>query len=503
MEEVIFINKTGSSGSLSKSSHAEAATVLSHVQRNRRKAEGRNHNKPWLNMSSVLHPMDTSRSEKRSEHTATVSLVIVDPHEPLSSPSHMPKTYPSANGYDPFHCTIIGSDAETHALLLRTFFNVARGNFIAEAFAPNPDKQSKRMQEATSRHATIITKRIQRCVDDKLLMYATLAYSSSMLGWTTGRFRHKKPPEFFIAKALPDLRFRLGQKIGLADDWLLMSLYSLAITEFWNGLPVIWSRHPGRNDMILRTAAESLEASRTHLKALIYLVTNVGGWHLVDPYILDSTILADKYLAIATMEPPMLSAMWDPGPLKDDIRAELNITELAYPFLGKQLLEEPLSTRLIEILKDLVAHCRVAHDIWSLSDAVTAELESWLFRRFQAIQYRLIFQYHDGASTYLDRCISLAALVFACGSTPSHGPQLGARYLAKALRGVLEEDTTAWKYLSSENLRLWCIYVGSVAPGPPEDKSWFQGQLKLHVSQRATTVDPLSFIEEYLLLPIR
>ena len=503
MEEVIFINKTGSSGSLSKSSHAEAATVLSHVQRNRRKAEGRNRNKPWLNMSSVLQPMDTPRSEQRSEHAETVSLVFADPHGPLSSPSHMPTTYPSANGYDPFHCTIVGTDAETHALLLRTFFNVARGNFVAEAFAPNPHEQSERMQEATSRHAAIITRRMQRCVDDKLLMYATLAYSSSILGWTTGRFRHKKPPEFFIAKALPDLRFRLGQRVCLADDWLLLSLYSLAITEFWNGLPVIWSRHPGRNDMILRTAAESLEASRTHLKALMYLVANAGGWRSVNPYILDSTILADKYLAIATMKPTMLSATWDPGPLTDTIRAELNITELAYPCLGKQLLEEPLSSRLLEVLKDLVAHCRVAHDIWSRSDAVTAELESWLFRRFQAIQYRLIFQYHDGASSYLDRCISLAALVFACGSTPSHGPQLGARYLAQALRLVLEEGTAIWTYIASENLRLWCIFLGSCAHGPPEDISWFQRQLQLHVSQCATEADALSFLQGYLFLPNR
>ena len=131
----MFINKTGSSGVFSRSSSTEASAVLSHVQRNRRKAEGRNKSKPWSNLVSVLHNLDAPESEEGPPRTRKSNLIAIDLRAPTLSPSHMPRNYPSSNGYDPFHCTIIGTDAETHALLLRTFFDVARSNFIDEAFA--------------------------------------------------------------------------------------------------------------------------------------------------------------------------------------------------------------------------------------------------------------------------------------------------------------------------------------------------------------------------------
>lgn len=58
--------------------------------------------------------------------------------------------------------------------------------------------------------------------------------------------------------------------------------------------------------MVSSMAVESLDASRTHLEGLVHAVTVAGGRYLFNSYILDSAILLDKYLAIATMKPPML-----------------------------------------------------------------------------------------------------------------------------------------------------------------------------------------------------
>lgn len=396
-----FVNKTPSSEALSKSSRSESAVMLSHVQTNRRRAEGRDQHEPWSAYVSVLESNERSPS----------------PSRPV----------PSFNAYDPFHCTVIGTEAETHTLLRRAFFEVARTNFLAEAFAPNPQRI---VQHSSSppRHQAIISARLQRCVHDKLLMYATLAYSSSMLGWITGRFS-EEAPEVFIGKAIPHLRSR----VHIApDDWLLLSLYSLAITELWNGLPEMWARHDERRSRMVREmAGHSLTACRMHLRALVLLVTNAGGWHLFNPYLLDSTLLADKFLAIASEKPPILGLAWDPGP------GELN-TALTSPLLGERLLNTVADTGLGATLRDLVEYCHLAQEIWR-SDHVAAEAETWLFRRLQAIQMRLLLHFHDQALRHNDRCTSLAALVFVAVVIPSPGTKISAQYLAHSLCLTMQE----------------------------------------------------------------
>ncbi|EWZ28456.1 uncharacterized protein FOBCDRAFT_321299 [Fusarium oxysporum Fo47] len=591
MAGLFFVHKTPSSQDLSKSSRSESAVMMSHVQTNRRRAEGHDQHKPWSAYVSVLTQPRTdneggesiekkkkkknipvrgrSRALRLGAAAAATSGATDTPTTMQRSlsfpPSPVSRSFPSSNAYDPFHCTVIGTEAETHTLLRWAFFEVARTNFLAEAFAPNPRRiiqdncHSSSSSSAPPRHQAIITARLQRCVHDELLMYATLAYSSSMLGWITGRFRDgEEAPEVFIGKAIPHLRSRIyirpdaprgqlqqqqqqqhqhqhQQDQCPVDDWLILSLYSLAITELWNGLPEMWARHvKRRSSMVREMAADSLRACRMHLRALVFLVTEAGGWHLFNPYILDSTLLADKFLAIASSQPPILGLTWDPGPTPPlrELRVELNNAALRHPLLGKRLLlEGPFSsttvadTRLRATLRDLVEYCRVAQVIWARSDYVAAEVETWLFRRLQAIQMRLLLHFHDQTPLrHDDRCTSLAALVFIAVVIPSPGTKISAQYLSHSFRLTMttmpppssstdlqeyadddDEDAEGEKDQNIQELRAWHVFICSLISKPFEDWEWFQEQIHSQ-SARLRYTDEAEFsrlMEEYLHLPSR
>jgi hypothetical protein len=148
--------------------------------------------------------------------------------------------------------------------------------------------------------------RLQRCVHDEMLMYSTLAYGSSATVWTLGKFDGGRPPEYYIDKALTPMRIRLSDSSKEAETWLLLSIYSLSITEMWNGLPQMWAKTPTRRESMLKTIMHSRAASSIHLQAMVELVKGIGGWHKVDSYVIESMILVDKLSAMIDIEKPIL-----------------------------------------------------------------------------------------------------------------------------------------------------------------------------------------------------
>jgi hypothetical protein len=74
--------------------------------------------------------------------------------------------------------------------------------------------------------------------------------------------------------------------------------------------------------------------------ALVRLVEDSGGWDSVDSYVLESSILADKYLALYEMTIPVIPLTWDPGPMPKARQDELQIQpHSTLPQLGKKLLK--------------------------------------------------------------------------------------------------------------------------------------------------------------------
>lgn len=411
---------------------------------------------------------------------------------------------PSYNASDPFHCTVANLDAGTHAILHITFSHASRVNFLAESFAP----PSKLLQHAPMRHDRMFQLRLKRCVEDEKLMYSTLAYGSSLLGWTMGRFHSGKQPEYFLDKALRAVRVYLSTPGYIVDDWLLLSMYGLAITAMWNCLPSMWRQLPERHAMATKLGSRGFSACRMHLETLLQVVNGAGGWEKFDPYVLDSVILADKFMAITSRKQPIIPVTWDPGPLPCAILKESKVTEEelveTLPRLGTGFLLESLSEQLTRILQDLIDYCRFASTVWSYSSTRPAT-EGWLFRRSQAISYRFLLYAQNQNTNYLERCISLASLTFILTSIPARGPQMSAQDVTSHLFDLLQEDQLLeQKANMSDSLWFWLLFTGCVVSEPSPHRLWFLEQMADYCDGGEMTESIFEErLEPYFFLPSR
>lgn len=505
---LLFVNKTQTSRVLSRSKAGERSAILSHVQNNRRKheAEVSHRTKPW---SKFIRTLPTSDDSKGSEVNAVRVKFVAFVEEPNPKKQREKKDSeklqslsttlkPSYNSSDPFHCTIASMDAGTHAILHITFSQASRANFLAESFAPS----YMLLHQLPTRHDAMFQLRLKRCVEDEKLMYSTLAYGSSLLGWMMGRFDSAKQPEYFLDKALRAVRKYLATPGYIVDDWLLLSMYALAVTEMWNGLPVMWERSPQRHAMVSMLGSHGFAACRMHLKALLQIVENASGWEQFDPYILDSVVMADRYMAISHGKPLVIPTTWDPGPLPFSIREELGITgESVLPLLGTSLLLEPLSEKLDSVVRDLVDYCRIASEAWAWS-SIGPEAEGWLFRRLQAISCRLLNHIHDEQISHFHLCICFATLTFISSSIAAKGPQMSAQYAAGQLCLLLQEKHhSAEEMKMSKGLYFWLLFMGSVVADP---QPWFLEQLAEHCEEGEISESSLEArLEPYLYLPSR
>lgn len=384
--------------------------------------------------------------------------------------THLPQVYPTNNASDPFHSTVAGSDASTHAMLHYAFASFTKETFLAECFAP----RSVASRRTYMRHSHIIQQRLERCVEDKMLMYSTLAYGCSALAWTKGKLAADRSPEYFIGHALQAVRVRLSQPDHTSDTWLILSIYALAITELWNGIPEMWTKFPARYTSATKTVRRCLDASRTHLHALLLLVEGAGGWQNVEPYVMESSILAAKYLARNELTTPVVPLTWDPGPMPPMKRDELQLQKYDnLSDLGKNLTQSSTNLKLQQILRDIIKYTRTAHSAWLADADLTLELESWLFLRLQALSYRLLsLDWLEG----VDNCIRIATLVYLFHGIEYDGGQLSALTTLRHLRSALV-DATFWNTSFDRELLFWCLCTGAMTSQPSHERDWFVDRL--------------------------
>ncbi|OAQ72954.1 hypothetical protein VFPPC_12896 [Pochonia chlamydosporia 170] len=453
--QLLFINKTSSSTLSSKQD--EKAKILSHVQSKRRKAEAKSKSaEPWTSFASIIPTTRTKPPKQQSNSKANT----------VTHHFRLPSSYPSFNASDPFHCTSVHTTPNTHILLQHTFSLASRSNFLAEAFAPSAICSKGR----PIRHEAIFHARLRQCIHDQTHMYATLAYGSSLLGWMMGRFQ-THPPEYFLSMALPSVRKSLSADCQV-DNWLLLSMYALAVTEMWNGIPSMWIGNE-RYGTVMRMSQYGFAACRVHLRALLALVLDNGGWGAFDPYVLDSVLLADKYLAVSDMSLPVIPVTFDPGPLSALERQRLGSTEDVSEELGQGILEETASLVLKGAVADLVDYCQTAQQRWRLP-GMDDSTEAWLFRRLQALLYRFLHMYHDAELGLGDKRVCVATLTFIFGSITGKGPQVSAQQVARTLYAHLLVGD--WP---NNGLHLWYLVLGAMALGESVERSWFMNRLRV------------------------
>ncbi|KXX81413.1 hypothetical protein MMYC01_202654 [Madurella mycetomatis] len=495
MPELLFINKTQSSDVLTRSKADEKSRILSHVQNRRRRDEARRKRGTRVAQPSFDKPEDlqfqvqvvevkrpkgpfspTSNTKEDEQYQSLVRLAL---------------TYPTHNSSDPFYSTVAGRDVGSHAMLSLTFSKGAKMTFLSEAFAPpsvllDTDNSNRFI---SMRHDGVIQARLHRCIEDDLLMYATLAYGSSCLAWMFGILDTSRPPEYFIGKAISRVRHRIAnpsppdipgggcERSEEDKQWFALSIYSLAITENWNHMPPVWARCPSRQALALRKDNPSRAASRMHLQALVRFINDNGSWGAFDPYVIESAILADKYLSLWETESPIIPLTWDPGPLSRAVRDVLGIDEdegtKSGVEMGNNLLHLPLCKHLKDIIADLADYTRIARAAWAQPETVTSELQSWLFLRLQSFYFRLMLLDKDRLSP-LDDCIRIIVLTFLLATTHYHGAVVCAANMVSKIRSALVR-ASFWdeNVFGSRGLRFWCLCMGAIAAGATLEREWF------------------------------
>lgn len=590
-DQLLFVNKTPSSSLLTRSQRAEKAKILSHVQSNRRKQEakkagrnvaGQRQTGAGTRVGSILPAgtviyLDPSTDDAYQSSDAQRRQGLLSPIS--TSSTSISLTYPTHNSSDPFHCTVASTDAGNHILLHCTLYPIWRRMFLGEAFAPahvvaavQTTSQGRSTDANPDKKHAFFTQRLRRCVEDPALMYATLAYGSSYLAWSTGHMPPTPPAEYFLGKALEEVRMRLATTYqqqqqqrqpptkGIAkkepvDPWLILAIYSLAVTEQWNGMPEIWRRFPQKYSMVVRTGKLGRGASRVHMRALLRLVALAGGWDgLPDEggglkgHLLNSAVMADKYLSMYEFTEPLVPLDWARGV---GAVPPTDFAENPFPRMGTGFAAVPdsvLSPEVKATMADIVSYCSIAHVAWERHSegGMDSAMEIWLFRRLQELTCRLMvlgFRAGGGAegqthgmniygeypspvwasspggckprfSSSVDQCVCLAGQIFLLGCMANKGVRTAARYQGLRLRVLMMDHLDRLKKYDSpmdKGLKMWCLSTAALLSGKFPARGWFIEKMKeVLVEDMKESVDGLiteevlrAALEPYLFLEDR
>lgn len=459
-----FVNKTAQSASLTHSESDEKFYIQSYVHSKSRKK--RQHPKQAVSQGSTRdlaprpsepvkdivvlekHPQLRKRQIQNVPDKAATSM----PDGPGNTLSQL---VPTDNGIDPFHCTPVAIDACTHRLLQYPFSGFVEMTFTAESLSPPIQASSS---PSKFRHAEAVAKRLRLCIHDEIMMYATLAYCSSSIRFAKGNTGEDHPPEFYILKTIQVLRSRL-QRPDPVDSWLIMSIYALSISEMW---------------------ANNHEASATHLTIIRHFIAYIGGMSHLEPYVMESLILGDKYLTLGYLAQgklvrPILPLDWDPS-IKPPAYAEKlqyktcpKLSQLASTLV--QLDQEIVSQELQAVVVDLVAVIQIAHSFWGLPKKTSSD-ERWLFLRHQALIYRLL---SIQSPSVIQECVRIAILIFILKATHYFGAQRCSGYLLPQLKNTLLLLPFQVVYLNSE-LLFWITCVGATVVTETAERDWFVQQ---------------------------
>ena len=357
-----------------------------------------------------------------------------------SSPLH---STIDAVAIDPFYCTSTAIDARDQRLLYYPFTSFIETTFNAESLSGMPSS-------AKFRHRKAIIERLRRCIDDKLTMYTTLAYCASCMRWAVGEEERERPPEFYVLKAIEELKIRL-KMAHVVDTWLILSIYALAVSEMW---------------------AQNYEAATTHLKMTRHLVTQFGGLTKLDPYLMESILLCDKYVAIGKFEAPIFPLDWEPGSLpapkmlKIQIESEALLSELTQGFfdLDKHLL----GPEMLQVIDDVRICAQVSQQIGNQTITDQSD-QQWLFLRHQAIICRLLSL---STSSETQECCRIALIVWLLKITVYFGAQRWSKRLLPALKAAMLRLDNSGEWCPPV-LMFWMTSLGAMTAEYTDERDWF------------------------------
>ncbi|KAL8831151.1 MAG: hypothetical protein Q9191_001025 [Dirinaria sp. TL-2023a] len=453
-DQFLFVNKTAKSKSLSHSRPEERFNIHSHVHSKHHKAKNSRKRSHTLPKSPGTQPLKAAEDHV-PERGRTLKIQKVEFMTLQSSLTRQP----AVTEPDPFNCATVKIDKREHRLLQYPFSSFVRISFPAEAMDLEPESVSYK----NFRHRQAINDRLQRCVADQLTLFSTLAYCANCLQWAVGeRAIPNRPAEYYTLKAIEVLKERLAMPDPEPDSWLILSIYSLSVSDMWAG---------------------NYAASTSHMGIIRHFVCQVGGWKHLTPYLMESLVLGDKYLAIGKFAPPVLPFDWDPGRYSEskwiDLTANvdfgtLGIAKLASGFL--QLQQDTLCLELKIIVADIVEAVQVAHCLDSSRRTLDPNSEHWLFLRHQAFVSRLLMM--PAKSGSIQECCRIALLVWLLKVTAYFGAARRAKEQLPRLKATLAQlDDEELQAEPEAKLIFWIECLGAMTAEYTAERDWFLGRV--------------------------
>ena len=456
LDRFLFVNKTAKSGSLSHSKFKEKTNIYSHVHGKYHKDKRRIKGQVCIRDAASLPIRSSASSALLCKKDSFAKLTRALPSDPGDQYRRDQETGICArngesalckqiNGsaIDPFFCSSVTLDAKDQHLLSYPFKSFIESTFRAESlsdFAPS----------GNFRHRQAIIERLQRCIVDDLTMYTTLAYCASCMRWAVGEDDPERPAELYLVKGIEALRIRLKQA-NFADPWMVSSIYSLAVCEMW---------------------AENYDAATAHLKMVSHFLVPLGGLVNLSPYLMESILLCDKYVAIGKLEPQMLILDWEPAPLpemtmlKVESRVPLSLRSLAQGFSGT--IGDVLGEDLLLIINDIVTCIQVAEYVKTES-LEHIDAQRWLFLRHQALVSRLLSLQ---LSSHIQACTRIALLIWLLKITAYFGAQRWSKRLLGKLKLSILRLSSSGEWVPS-TLLFWMTCLGAMTAEYTDERDWF------------------------------
>ena len=456
----LFVNKTSKSASLSHGKADEYFYIQSHVQCRVRKQKRRAKQRLRASaspsaLSARLDRSSSLRDEPRNDNSSQLDTRItqgkasrpaprsrreaaIGPSQETQAPILPPRL---GSTIDPFDSAPVAIDERTYQLLQYPLSNFVVTTFAAEALGSllEPAKRTP------FRHKDAIIRKLQRCIQDSLVMYAALANSASCIRWAVGHQDRDRAPEFYMLRTIERLKQRLTWAPA-ADLWSITCMHDMSLSDLWS---------------------KDVEAATAHMEMIRYSLNRIGGFAVLDAYMVECLVLTDKYLALSQLRPPILPLSWDPGPMSSaQIAAIDQVTGLELQGIGRAFSRAPLSDvlqpRLRSILRDLIVCIKAAH---CLDRVLITEHE--LFLLHQALMYRLLCL---ETTDVVSEGFRVGVIVWLLKITSALEAERAAKNLLPHLRQRLA-CIAGDEYILS--LALWLATVGARVAEFTEERVWF------------------------------
>lgn len=387
--------------------------------------------------------VQTSATSTPSTHS---SLIEDDPSAILSSINR--SMDPSANLFEPSPLSM--------APLVSSLISFAYEVFIPQSWPKESEKSPGAYEIARSwDDATLINQ--DACYANAYFSLLTVA-----MGALTDDETLIIQSRYFQGQAMTELRQRVAHS-GLQDVITLKAILKLFSSE---------------------TLSDNTSVARMHLKMLRNLVNAAGGVILTDAWFREDLLSCDCYFALKYDTRPLFPASeWTPGPLSQPWKARL----LSAGVFGDHaasvdpLVEHPVMKAVITDLRELFK----AQEYTQIHDVPNDDqvLRWQQLRKFDCIS-RLADHYVNLA-IYPHLFLRPLTQAYTCAATGlmaamvlgSPEPvRFGLKLLADLRKKLVESDSEG-DIAQHRRLRLWALYVGSLAekvhPVSATEEVWF------------------------------